>query len=832
MADGDWKNVDRRGKSNRFDEDSWKKQEKSLRDEGKLIIFRLEKIIKHEDTLNLAAVTEAIKSTINNSSSTTLLSLDGQNEIHSLNKFTSKEQAEKFFKVTKTEQTQVHKFTVLFKVKTEEESFSQIKNNAFNTITEGKWMMRKHLLSPDQTDIRLAFNIFLVNPYLVNREEQGNMMDDTIKDYAKNMIDSDPKAANKFGSAFCKWIKQTKERTIEIGIRKFSADYEDSKNETIEVNSMVLTVNVEGRFLPQLKDLIKMIKWDENIFGVFIEENPSKRNENIMMMYKHNNLCTKSAYVKITWMPEKLLAVKIPRLAPTGFTNALLKKKVKDANEKTVNLFRSINKIREKSGMYFLITTKELLETAQETVTEMMEKINKSTLRRNDESFPDELEVVVTVKSSSKAGSEISEFSKANKVPKIDENDPDVAMGVRSMARYASKMNNRNKGPPKNINYMNEFAFSATSSGEKNRKKVKSYAEIATFNQTTETKTDTDHDMNVDDDGSYNEDGSNNSGLSDCTSKFDQLDNEDVRIRTTMDSHNALVAELKTAQQEAEKIKKEKDEMEKTFKQFMTNCTGKMDELAAENKTLRLQFQQFTNSMNTNSVQLMESPMPQQKSKRSKNLVSGTKRATMSSNVTSQRTAPSSNSLEIMDTEINEEEINSPEPSPSKILKASEEIEIDDYSGEEDEKADLLQAFNNEDETMLTNKDEDDYHYAQEEQIEDAIDEFFSTSDLETDEVEDKKPAAKQKPSTTAKQKSNTTSNLKEAPIPAGRVTKESSLSKSTLLSPELKRMIVQTPNELMDKPGKKSNAKKSLTFNTDQPMHPVVKKKTAGKYV
>jgi hypothetical protein len=369
-------------------------------------------------------------------------------------------------------------------------------------------------------------------------------------------------------------------------VRDYYTDYEDQNKETVQVESMVLTINVEGRFIGQMKDLIKSIKWDESIFGILIDENPAKRNDHIMTMYKHNNLCMKSAYVKLEWMPETLLNCKLPILAPLGFSKSLLKKQVKDSDGKTVNLIRSINKIRGSSGMYFLITTKELLETAETTVTEIVEKINKSTLRLGDNSFPDNMETTVYIKSSSKAGSEISEFSRVDKTPKIDENDPEVAQGCRSMIKYASKISNRSKGPPKNIK------------GKPAPKK--SYAETASLNKPMEMEMEIKNKSSKDIDSfDKDKDDAKESVLLVNTSKFDQLDIEETTpFRTTMDSRNQLLAEMQQIREEKEKVEGEKEKLKKMFKEYMENCNSKLNILAAENKELRDRIKNMENQKN------------------------------------------------------------------------------------------------------------------------------------------------------------------------------------------------------------------------------------------
>ena len=85
------------------------------------------------------------------------------------------------------------------------------------------------------------------------------MIDNRIKEYVATEVKTNVALQNKLGTAFCKWIKNTQERTVEIGMRKIFGDYENKVKETIEVDSVVLTISVEARFLIAMKEIIKSI---------------------------------------------------------------------------------------------------------------------------------------------------------------------------------------------------------------------------------------------------------------------------------------------------------------------------------------------------------------------------------------------------------------------------------------------------------------------------------------------------------------------------------------------------------------------------------------------
>ena len=267
------------------------------------------------------------------------------------------------------------------------------------------------------------------------------MIDNRIKEYVATEVKTNVALQNKLGTAFCKWIKNTQERTVEIGMRKIFGDYENKVKETIEVDSVVLTISVEARFFIAMKEIIKSITWDERKFGIFLDENPSKNNDNLNIMYDHNYLWSESAYVKITWLPEHILKLKVPHFAPRNIENILLMKQTKNADGQKVPLFRSINKIKSNGGMYFLVTTKVLLQEAEEFASELFTKANETPELRNDESLdnPNKFSITLTQKNNHEAGSEISDITKAKQqIVKVDEDKPAVQKQQNSMSNIGN----------------------------------------------------------------------------------------------------------------------------------------------------------------------------------------------------------------------------------------------------------------------------------------------------------------------------------------------------------------------------------------------------------
>ena len=116
-------------------------------------------------------------------------------------------------------------------------------------------------------------------------------------------------------------------------------------------------------------------------------------------------------------------------------------KQTKNADGQKVPLFRSINKIKSNGGMYFLVTTKVLLQEAEEFALELFTKANETPELRNDESLdnPNKFGITVTQKNNHEAGSEISDITKAKQqIVKVDEDKPAVQKQQNSMSNIGN----------------------------------------------------------------------------------------------------------------------------------------------------------------------------------------------------------------------------------------------------------------------------------------------------------------------------------------------------------------------------------------------------------
>ena len=191
MADGAFKTVGSRGKVVNEEDVQIKKEEKRLRDEGKLTFIRLERNVKENETFDFtAAATMAIEAAVNNLDDTVLVSIDGKTEMKQFRGFSNNAHAEKYFNPIKASLKSSTRFALVIKIRTETSNFFDIKNTAemMEVLNKWNWTMRRHDLSPGQPDVRLVFNIFKVNPYLIGKNEHTKLIDKEVKSYAKTAI--------------------------------------------------------------------------------------------------------------------------------------------------------------------------------------------------------------------------------------------------------------------------------------------------------------------------------------------------------------------------------------------------------------------------------------------------------------------------------------------------------------------------------------------------------------------------------------------------------------------------------------------------------------------
>ena len=105
MAESGWKTADGKGKLTAMEIIEKKKEEKRLRSEGKINYIRFERMIKTNETFDLATAAEdVITEIVNKNNDVKLLPIKNEGkELDYLEKFTSTKQAEKYFNPIKVE---------------------------------------------------------------------------------------------------------------------------------------------------------------------------------------------------------------------------------------------------------------------------------------------------------------------------------------------------------------------------------------------------------------------------------------------------------------------------------------------------------------------------------------------------------------------------------------------------------------------------------------------------------------------------------------------------------------------------------------------------------
>ena len=417
MADPGFVVIGKKGKGKPKDDDEGKTEEKRLRDEGKIMILRFERVTREDEQYNYSdAADTIIKSIVNNHEDVTLCAKDGSESVENVDEIKSNERWSKYYEMMSVKLAKVTRLAFTIKIRADITKYHDMKQNeeTFKLLKQEKWKLQKHKLTETEVDTRLAFNVLKINPFLVNKDNYGSMITSAIKQYAKDK-ESDRTVQSKLGVDFTKWVKYTNETLVEIGTRTLYADYDSKITGDVQiVNSIVLTISVEARWLSAIKYIIKAIKWDINKYGMIVEENPAKTNNLIMTMCEHNQLWENSAYVKLQWMPAELMKAATnfgTNEKPNNVTveEKFLQAETVDENGKKSKIFRSVNAINEQLGMYFLITTKEDLDTATAHATSIVNSLNESVNLREDKwnrtiKNPERYSIMVVQKASSKAG--------------------------------------------------------------------------------------------------------------------------------------------------------------------------------------------------------------------------------------------------------------------------------------------------------------------------------------------------------------------------------------------------------------------------------------------
>ena len=687
MADPGFVTVGKKGKGKPKEDDEDKNEEKRLRDEGKIMVLRFERAKKDDQYYDHSGTADAIiKSIVNGNEDVILCAKDGSESVDDVDKIKSDRQWAKYYEMNIVNLAKTRRYAFTIKIRTDNTRYHDIKykTETFNLLKKENFIIHNHKLSEKQHDVRLAFNVLFINPYLVNKDVYGKMIDAGVKKYVK---DSNGEKLGKLGVAFVEHVKYTKENLVEISTRLLKANYDSKKTNQVEfVESVVLTVNVEYRWMKQIKDIIKALAWDVKKYGKFFEENPSKTDNLIYQMCEHNELCNESAYVKVQWLPKEIIShvMRFPdRSKDTGGASMTFEKyalTIEKKNEKgefvkndkgeVQTLIRSINTVKEQLGMHFFVTTKKDLEKATKNVTYWIEKLSKAFNFKEDAwnvtmQNPEQYTTMVVQKASSKAESEISAISNGEQKVQIDEDDPRLKTKI---------MNNSGKRssrapPPRHItteviSSTRSYAQAATgqtddsnkedddelSDSEEEERKEKARS-------TMDTDEDEESDRKIKATQAARTSNEANTGQTNNNEILQQLLRQ---VQELKDSQEKLSAKLEEVTEEKNNMSKENEELRELNKRLMSN-----DESEDEVTTKLFQGSEY-----------FESPMPVHKSKRSKDTTSGMKRVSMSTNVTTQhynKEEPPTTSH--MDTEEENDE-RKMEESPPKQQKTDESTSI------------------------------------------------------------------------------------------------------------------------------------------------------------
>lgn len=132
-------------------------------------------------------------------------------------------------------------------------------------------------------------------------------------------------------------------------------------------------------------------------------------------MLEHNEKCRESAYLKVNYLPSHILKTRVAG-NQAFLESVILRKTTTDEDNTITYLIKSINPVRRDTGMYLFVTTKFLLDKAEVFISNLMRKASESEEFKNDTTLtnPDNSMITVSHRNNSKAGSEVSDVSKAN----------------------------------------------------------------------------------------------------------------------------------------------------------------------------------------------------------------------------------------------------------------------------------------------------------------------------------------------------------------------------------------------------------------------------------
>ena len=268
-------------------------------------------------------------------------------------------------------------------------TFGDLKNVKSIRAALSKWecSMYHHRLNVNHgLDARLIFNLFGIHPFHVNKIVLETKIDQTIKTYVNEKSSESQKKT--WGPTFCKWIKETSDTVVEIGVRNWTIDHKEADQKRLRFPVKVLTMRVEGRFVTQMRNAVSVIEWKRKMLGILVDEFSDDYTPESLekLAYSHHQFIQESAYIHLSWMPEGLWNIRLPEDQNKTVEELLFDATITVGGIKK-RLFRSINKIKESTGLYYLTTKKTLLRDAETFAMQLMEKVNATKEFQEDKSL-------------------------------------------------------------------------------------------------------------------------------------------------------------------------------------------------------------------------------------------------------------------------------------------------------------------------------------------------------------------------------------------------------------------------------------------------------------
>ena len=375
----------RSGSTSTFDE-------KRTSDE-KVIMIRLERLRNDDDDDDdddddreeAQAFSDVLCAILHRNDKVKLISIDETEETKSLDRFSDGETWKKYlYGLEVPMSSKGNRDVFVFKLKTTM-TFREVKymKSTMKALTKWNISMNHHRLNFRHGDAHLIFNLFMIHPLFVNKTILARQIHTILKKYVHNATMNEKV---NLGLDFCLWLQCTKDAVVEIGLRNWRANGIDGV-----VSTEVLTMRVDGQYIHPMKELVHRIRWNERLVGTMIEENPTLNNTSwrIKLVHRHNQHICDTAYVHVSGMPERMWHIRLPddteHTIQESLFHATTIANVDGTTEQ--QLFRSIHKITESTGLYYLITTKDLLHEAETFAMELMAKVNMTKEFKDDSSL-------------------------------------------------------------------------------------------------------------------------------------------------------------------------------------------------------------------------------------------------------------------------------------------------------------------------------------------------------------------------------------------------------------------------------------------------------------